>query len=65
VVLATRTLVALSVGEKGAMPLNPMQLNGREAVPSLDCRAALCARGPSPAAAHRLCPCGCGSPVAQ
>ena len=36
VVRKTHTLVALSVGEKGAMPLNPLQLNGREAVPSLD-----------------------------
>ncbi|EOD35793.1 hypothetical protein EMIHUDRAFT_227352 [Emiliania huxleyi CCMP1516] len=32
----THTLVALSVGEERAMPLNPLQLNGREAVPSLD-----------------------------
>ena len=36
VVRATRTLVALTVGEEGAMPLNPLQLNGREAVPSLN-----------------------------
>jgi len=35
-VRTTHTLVALSVGEKGAMPLNPLQLTGREAVPSLD-----------------------------
>jgi len=32
----TRTLVALSVGEDGAMPLNPLQLCGREALLSLD-----------------------------
>ncbi|EOD35777.1 hypothetical protein EMIHUDRAFT_467364 [Emiliania huxleyi CCMP1516] len=32
----THTLVALSVGEIKAMPLNPLQLNGREAVPSLE-----------------------------
>ncbi|EOD32716.1 hypothetical protein EMIHUDRAFT_230507 [Emiliania huxleyi CCMP1516] len=36
VVRTTRSLVALSVGEDGAMPLNPLQLNGREAVTSLD-----------------------------
>ena len=35
VVRTTRSLVALSVGEEGAMPLNPLQLNGREAVTSL------------------------------
>ena len=35
-VRTTRTLVALSVGEERAMPLNPQQLCGREALPSLD-----------------------------